>query len=363
MKIFSINPPTSERGILFVDHESAGRSGHLGHALVETQPGHVLAFFANCSDVSRGHNGDGWMEFKRSTDGGRTWSASQPLEYSKQAYADDPTRTVMCERAVRCPAGVVLLFTLECGNAEAGRHFWTPVYVPRVLRSEDGGETWGEPRELGRERARVFDTLVAADEVLVLKLDNDSEKQWYGHLPEHRYTLWVSRDAGQSFEPRSNLPLDLVMHGYGALALLPDGALVAYIYDQRDEFQLVTFVSHDMGRSWGAPFSTRFSKRIRNPKMTPFAAGYVMHGRSGSMGNSPDLGHLVLYTSDDGLHWDEGRFVEMRNSDTVIYSGAYSNSLLVHGPQGRGPSRLLIQSSHAYRACMTNIHHHYLELE
>ncbi len=360
MQPFSIRPALPESGILFVDHEAAGRSGHVGHALVEVEPGHILAFYANCSDVSGGHNGDGWMEYKRSTDGGRTWSVPRVLDYSKQVHAAGIGRSVMCERAVRCPDGTLVLFTLECGNTAEARYFWRPVFVPRVLRSKDTGETWSEPENLGSEPARIFDALVVDQEVLVLKLDNDSETQWYGCLPEHRYTLWVSSDAGQSFECRSTLPLELIEHGYGALALLPDGALVAYIYDQRDEFQLTTFISHDLGRTWDAPFSTHFAKRIRNPRLVAFRGGYVMHGRTGSIGDSPDLGNLVLYCSHDGLTWDEGRLIEKRNPDTVIYSGAYSNSVLVHDPEGEGASRLLIQSSHAYSACMTNIHHHWL---
>jgi hypothetical protein len=78
------NPPND--GILFVDHSPAERGGHLGHALVEYADGKILAFYPNCSAGShnpeafpmagkgRGHSARGWMEFKRSLDGGETWS-------------------------------------------------------------------------------------------------------------------------------------------------------------------------------------------------------------------------------------------------------------------------------------------------
>lgn len=78
------NPPND--GILFVDHSRAGRSGHLGHALVEYASGKILAFYSNCSDANDGHTGDGWMEYKRSEDGGHTWSKPVPLDYSKRVY-------------------------------------------------------------------------------------------------------------------------------------------------------------------------------------------------------------------------------------------------------------------------------------
>ena len=67
---FEIYPPQPPNdGILFVDHSRTGRSGHLGHALVEYAPERILAFYPNCSDANKGHTGDGWMEVKRSEDG------------------------------------------------------------------------------------------------------------------------------------------------------------------------------------------------------------------------------------------------------------------------------------------------------
>ena len=114
---FDISPPSPPNdGILFVDHSKAGRSGHLGHALVEYAPGKILAFYPNCSDANDGHTGDGWMEYKRSEDGGRTWSKSAPLKYSKRVYEAVTGRSVMCEKAVCTNNGDILLFCLECAN-------------------------------------------------------------------------------------------------------------------------------------------------------------------------------------------------------------------------------------------------------
>ena len=54
------NPPND--GILFVDNSLAGRSGHLGHAVVEYADGKVLAFYPNSSVDNKGHSAVGWME-------------------------------------------------------------------------------------------------------------------------------------------------------------------------------------------------------------------------------------------------------------------------------------------------------------
>ena len=67
--VFEIEPPDPPNdGIMFVDHARSGRSGHLGHALVEYAPGKILAFYPNCSDRNDGHTGgrvDGIPAFRR----------------------------------------------------------------------------------------------------------------------------------------------------------------------------------------------------------------------------------------------------------------------------------------------------------
>ena len=68
---FDVVPP---EGNVFVNHEINGRSGHLGHALVEYEEGKILAFYPNCSLDEKGHSAVGWMEYKRSEDYGETWS-------------------------------------------------------------------------------------------------------------------------------------------------------------------------------------------------------------------------------------------------------------------------------------------------
>lgn len=58
---FDVVPP---EGNVFVNHEINGRSGHLGHALVEYEEGKILAFYPNCSLDEKGHSAVGWMEYK-----------------------------------------------------------------------------------------------------------------------------------------------------------------------------------------------------------------------------------------------------------------------------------------------------------
>ena len=355
--LFDISPPSPPNGgILFVDHSQAGRSGHLGHALVEYAPGKILAFYPNCSDANDGHTGDGWMEYKRSEDGGRTWSKPAPLEYSKRVYEAGTGRSVMCEKAVCTDDGDILLFSLECANIAEKNFTWQPLAVPTVLRSSDGGSTWEDAKPMGDEPGRIWDVLYHEGVIYVLELCNDSSIAWYGNLPEHHYSLYVSEDQGCTFTRRSVLPFEFMQRGYGALAFLPDTGLSAYVYNQTDEKHLDYAISRNAGQTWGEPQTAFFAKQIRNPQMVAFKDGFVIHGRSGSKGDDEIQGHFVLYSSGDGIHWDEGRYLQMRTAG----AGAYSNNLLVHDPDGRIPERLLVQASHAYEKNKTNICHWWL---
>ena len=347
---FAVEPPEPpNQGIMFVDHSRAGRSGRLGHALVEYGPGKILAFYANCSDFQKGHNGDGWMEFRRSEDGGRTWSEPGILEYSKQVYDQDVGHSVMCEKALRAGDGTILLFNLECRGKG-----WKPLGVPTYLRSCDFGSTWDPARPMGEEPARIWDAVLHEDEALVLELCNDSTVEWHGNLPEHHYALHVSQDNGLTFSRRSVLPLDVQGRGYGTMATLPDGRLIAYVYNINDEKHLDYVISDDRGCTWSTVQTAFMAKKIRNPQMAAFKGGFVLHGRSGNEGEGRN--HFVLYTSRDGVSWDAGRYLRMGEAG----AGAYSNNLIVSAPHTGEPEALLIQASHAYEEHMTNVLHWWL---
>ncbi len=349
------NPPND--GILFVDHAKNNRSGHLGHALVEYEPGKVLAFYPNCSDRSNGHTGDGWMECKRSEDGGRSWSGPTVLPYSKDVYESGTGRAVMCEKAVRTDDGNILLFNLEHENSEDYNWRWKPIDVPTCMRSHDGGRTWSDAKQVGDETGRIWDAMIHEGVIYVLELFNDSREKWYGCSREHHYSLYVSTDSGQSFARRSILPFAIMGRGYGTMEILPHGDLIAYVYNTNDEKNLEYTISSDNGHTWSNPQKSFFAKQIRNPQMADFKDGYVLHGRSGNHGDAEIKGHFVLYTSSNGINWDEGRYLKMQTAGP----GAYSNNVLVHDPEHKKPPRLLIQASHAYELSKTNVYHWWLK--
>lgn len=169
------NPPND--GILFVDNSPTGRSGHLGHALVEYEDSKILAFYPNCSaDIhdskkpSKGHSARGWMEYKRSEDGGKTWSGRNMLAYSKNLFdtvQSGNTRkklSAFAEKSVRTDKGEIVVFFLVCDITT--NVIWRQFQVPTYIRSPDGGYTWSQPSALCSNRDRVYDSGISTERYL-----------------------------------------------------------------------------------------------------------------------------------------------------------------------------------------------------
>lgn len=345
-RILPSNPPN--KGLLFVDHSQADRSGHLGHALVEYADDKLLAFFPNCSDDHGGHSAVGWMEFKRSEDGGKTWSRRLPLPFSKELFKKGEGRTAMAEKAIVTDNGEIVLFYLISDISENA--LWEPYWVPLVSRSPDGGESWSNPQPFCDTRGRVYDVFYKDGKIYALFFAIDSKTGWET-TPEHEYRLYISNDGGKNFALRSVLPFDAINRCYGSLDLLADGRVIAYVYNRTDEYNLDYLTSIDNGETWSEIGTAHFSRKIRNPQFVAFDGRYYMHGRSGAYGVGK--GNMILYMSHDGITWDDGVFLRMRDHGT----GAYSNSIVVGAKNDNTENRLLIQASHAYKGNLTNILH------
>lgn len=348
-KRFSIIPPGPPNdGILFADLQKEGRTGHMGHALVEYAPGQILAFYPNCSAEDRrwkGHSGFGWMEFKRSEDGGETWSEPIVEPHSKALYDEMNGRTFMCEKAVSTDKGRIILFYLQCDMRTNG-HIWEPYFEPYYSFSEDGGKSFSPLHMFAHESGRIYDAIYHKGKVFVMFFAN-GEVPGIAHHLEHELRLYVSEDDGETFQLRSVIPFQSTINCYyGTMCFTPEENLIVYTYDEKDEHNLKYIVSHDYGCTWEINRRAFFARRMRNPQLAYFHGRYFMHGRSGSMGSVP--GHFILYSSTDGVNWDDGQFLRMRSAGF----GAYSNNLLVHMPDGR--ERLMIQTSHAYFENNTN---------
>ena len=220
--------------------------------------------------------------------------------------------------------------------------------APNVQVSDDHGETWSEAMEFGLPAGRIYDTKYINDEAWFLLFENDATVDFYGVDASHVYKIVKSTDNGNSFFVSGTLPLDAKGRCYGTMCEIEGGTIV-YIYNRDDEHNLDYVLTADGGRTCSAVGTAHFAARLRNPQMVKFGGRYYMHGRSGSSGPDEERGHFILYSSADGLLWDEGRRLATRTAG----HGAYSNSVVVQ--DGMGRKRLRIHASHAYSEHRTNV--------
>lgn len=340
-------------GIMFVDLEKEKRSGHMSHALVEFKKGHIIAFYSNCSGKRNkwapGHNGFGWLEYKISSDYGETWSDGKILDYSYYALINEPF-TISCEKAVSIDENEIICLCIRNENPNG----WEPYLSPIMIRSTDGGETWEEPVSICSEKGRIYDAFVKDGIIYVLFLANDD---FMCKTEDNKYKLLVSKDHGKTFTLQSILPGDTYHHAYGNMVYdEKTNTLIAYEYDSDDEFNMVYHKSNDMGKTWYESGKSYCKKRIRNPQVIKTRKGYFLHGRSGCVDTSLPM-QFVLYTSLDGINWDDGRFIYVDSNSNTAY---YSNNLLLDLPDGT--EKVLIQSSVPYSKGGTNIVHFFIKI-
>lgn len=334
----------------FVNHQEKNRSGHLGHAMAECKNGSILAFYSNCSgSLFKGHSMYGWVEYKCSTDRGITWGEAKRLEYSYEAFIDG-TYKIGCEKAVVTNNGTVVLFCLRSIGAS-----FEPYATPVCLRSEDNGETWSEPIEVTADRGRIYDAIYRDGKIYVLQFAYSTDEGFICEKEGVFYKILVSEDDGKTFSVQSEIPFNTLGHAYGNMIFRPDGSLVFYAYNYKDEYHLTALISDDNGKTWGESLSVHVDKIARNPQVGYINGKYILHGRSENGVN------FVFYHSEDAINWSKGVIVSDLLDERPRGGCYYSNNLSVVGADGK--ERLLIQYSEQYEQDLAkvNIMHAWIE--
>ena len=315
---------------VYVDNEARGRSGHMSHAMAQFAPNQFLEFNSNCSAKRcGGHSTFGWIEYRKSLDGGKTYSPVYDLEYSKKVLLNGE-KTISLEKAIACKNGNIVAFCLvNAQNNPLCCENWTE---PTVIISRDQGETWSEPKKMCEYAGRVYEVRYHNDEIYVLMFCNPN---FVGSKKDHLYRLFKSSDYGESFVEVSTLPFLPWNRAYAAMVFDTEGVLHAYAYQLYEEKELEHAISRDCGKTWEMLEPCYLAKKIRNPQIGYIDGVYVMHGRGG------DAGGFVLYTSLDATNWDEGIILVDKQ-----YVGAYySQNLNLYDEKG---NFLLIQYSDTY---------------
>lgn len=355
-KEFKIIPEgVPNNGFLFVDHEATGRSGHSGSAITECKNGDILAFFSNTSGIiAGGHSPAGWTEYKRSTDGGKSWSEPIILEYSKKVWEENQKTDGM---SFEKSSVVMSAITAPNGNILVIMPNWWFEKSPQYLLSYDNGDTWTTPRFIdndatGSEVGRTFSgsTFVHENSIYVT---------FIGGKETGPISLYVSDDNGETFTKRSdNMFVNRSYEKnlfYVSANVIEDDKFIIYAYNPEDEYNAPFVVSDDKGYTWSKVQYTYFDKKARNIQLSDKIGDYYfITARSGSFGTN--RGHLVLYKSVDGTNWEEGIFL-----NTVGHPDSYSANEVI-GKNSVKSSRLLIQSSISYSEARVNLHHWWIEI-
>jgi Neuraminidase (sialidase) len=369
-KIIPENIPNE--GILFVDHEKNGRSGHGGHAVTECSNGDIIAFYMNTwGEEQRGHGSGGWSSYKRSKDGGKTWGEPVDLKYSWDMWNkwDKEVHSAMVFGATTAPDGTIIATVVRFADAS-----WHKRLPPVYLLSHDNGYTWSEPMEFDKN-ATVYDIAMTFNTNFVR--NNEVFIVFFGG-PENPsvgpYSLYVSKDNGKTFSRCSILPFDHRNY-YCAASALDNGDIIVYSYpyptDGRfanpskdtDEKNIPYVISKDGGLTWSEVKTTYFAKAVRNPQMSGKVGDYYfMQGRSGSYGENPN--NFVLYSSKDGINWDEGVYLMTHQSSPHSGNGGdcYSGNAVIGNYNPSSPKRLLIQADLSYNGAKVNIYHWWVEV-
>ena len=223
---------TWETPIVIVDTEVDDRNPAVGQAPDGTV---ILAYHAQGS-----YNDDGsWsrglrrvqMRVTRSHDGGATWEASQPLNYTPMekhsAYGRICTLT----------DGTMLLPIYGGSIGEVER----TDDCAYILRSRDNGQTWGEP------------TLIAAgyNETGLIALPN-SDLVAAMRSGDQRALLAVSRSADGGATWIEPTPVTNDREHPADLTLLSNGWIILFFGVRHEPFGVQALVSKDKGLSWGA---------------------------------------------------------------------------------------------------------------
>lgn len=332
--------------ILYIDNEARGRSGHMGHPMLNLGNGRIMDFNSNVSAVrGDGHSGFGWMEYRISEDSGDTFGDFHVVPYTKDVLLDGIYSAII-ETAVVCDDGTIVAF---CNMfSQENDVCCNPYGIPTYICSHDMGKTWEEAKPLSSYDGRVYNSRYHDGKIYVLEFCN---REVVGETDNDVYRIFYSCDNGKSFEELCVVPFESTKgRFYGTMQFDMSGNLIVYAYNQNCENELDYAISKDCGKTWSETGACYLAKKIRNPQVAILDGQFILHGREAGGVNA-----FVLYTSEDGISWDEGH----RIVDCHPAISFYSNNVIV---DNNGKNKLLVQYSQTYKeSCCVNIYHMWIE--
>lgn len=287
--------PDQETGLVVVTADHPIHAGAEGLPHVEphvaADPNDVDRLLAGAIVVSPDPEGPWHCSAFLSMDAGRSWSRH-----------DFPMERCIDPWALITSTGELLIAGIEIKRDLSGSERFRLV----LFRSDDNGETWAGPLDLGR--SHDHEVMIQEPNGDVLLVSRRAIRSDEG-FPRHAFALLRSRDNGRSFEPFTEMLESNLAQNATGLVRLSDGTLVVtYIDFQRnvDGFESQGMLqqprawalrSSDGGRSFSIPLFVS-----EGCGSTDGFAGYPALAADASDGPFRDrLYHLCVRADFDGL--------------------------------------------------------------
>jgi hypothetical protein len=162
----------------------------------------------------------------------------------------------------------------------------------------------------------------------------------YNYIAHKTQVIEYSID-GKTWKEVSVVPYpSTIGHAYGSMTISPKGELIVYAYNSNDQVNMSYAVSPDMGNTWTNLGKSFVKKQIRNPQVGRLDEYYILTGRAGQ--NETIASDFVIYTSLDGINWDDG----LALGNGIRRSCWYSSMLPIKMPNGK--TRLYVKYSENY---------------
>lgn len=331
----------------FTDVYTSGTEGYASiriPSVIVTRTGSVLAFAEGRMRPTDQAEND--IIFKRSTDGGRTWSPLKVLHEDGAHSLNNPT-AVQEQNSGR----IFLWYQRIPGHLkEKSQHTATglegpDIYRNFILTSDDDGLTWSAPQDVTASTKRpTRATTVASGPGIGIQLSRGPHQ---GRLiipfNEGPYGKWqdyavFSDDAGRTWTYGEDVPGAMVPDGKGGersqinevqMVELSDGSVFLNSRQFAGTKVRRSSVSRDGGRTWSAVQEIKdltdpscMASTIRDSFPEGDVPGRLVH--SGPDSAKREQGTLYL-SQDEGKTWPVKR---------VLYPGPFAYSVLTRFPDG-----------------------------